>query len=309
MQLVGAGPVLDRPLARVLDRQGRGDHQHLAQAALTVGLQDHPRQPRVDRQPGELAADPRELEPRPVPATAVGGPGQRTELLQQLYAGAHGPLVGRVDEREPLDLAQPERGHLQDHAGQRGAQDLRLGELRAGLEVLLAVEPDRDAGLDPSAPPRALLRRGLADRLDRQPLHLGARRPATDPRETGVDHRGDAGHRQRGLGHVGRQHDAPPGVALEDPVLLGGGEPREQRHDVEAPAAPRPGASARRRCRGSPARRAGTRGCRRRCRASARRPRPRSPRSGRARPARPPRRRTTPRAAGGSAPPPGRSAR
>ena len=204
---------------------------------------------------------------------------------------------------------EPERGHLEDHAGQRGAQDLRLGELRPSLEVLLAVEPDRDAGLDPAAPTGPLLRGGLADRLDRQPLHLGAHRPAADPGEAGVDHRGDAGDGQERLGDVGGEHHAAPGVPLEDAVLLGGGEPRVERDDVEAPWALRPALRARRRCRGSPARPGGRRGCRRRCRRAARRRRPRSPRSGRAGPARPPRRRTTPRAAAGSAPRPGRCAR
>ena len=106
VQLVGTGPVLDRSLARVLDRQRRGDHQHVAQAALPVGLEDHPGHPRVDRQPGELAADAGQLEPRSGATSALGGPGQRAELLQQLYAGPHGPLVGRVHEREPLDLAR-----------------------------------------------------------------------------------------------------------------------------------------------------------------------------------------------------------
>ena len=58
MQLVGACLLLDGPLARVLDGQRGGDHQHLAQAAEPVGLEDHPAQPRVDGQPGQLAAEP-----------------------------------------------------------------------------------------------------------------------------------------------------------------------------------------------------------------------------------------------------------
>ena len=89
------------------------------------------------------------------------------------------------------------------------------------------------ASTRPQRPERCCARR-LADRLDRQPLDLGPRRPAADPGEPGVDHAGDAGDGQRGLGDVGGEHDATPGVPLEDAVLLGRGESREQRDDVEA---------------------------------------------------------------------------
>src|SRR3712207_9522165 len=62
------------------------------------------------------------------------------------------------------------RSHLQQHRGQAGAQDLRVGVLRPALEVLLGVEPDGDALGGAPAAAGALPRRGLADRLDRQPL-------------------------------------------------------------------------------------------------------------------------------------------
>ena len=55
--LVGLGLLLGRPLARVLERERGGDHDHLAHAAEPLGLQDHPAQPRVDRQPGQAAPD------------------------------------------------------------------------------------------------------------------------------------------------------------------------------------------------------------------------------------------------------------
>ena len=45
------------PLARVLDGQRRRDDQHLAEAAVPVGLEHHPAEARVDRQPGQLAAE------------------------------------------------------------------------------------------------------------------------------------------------------------------------------------------------------------------------------------------------------------
>ena len=159
---------------------------------------------------------------------------QRAELLEQLHPRLHVALVRRLDEREAGDVAEPEAGHLEDDAGEVGAQDLGLGELRAPLEVLLGVETDGDAGLEPAAAARALVGRGLADRLDREPLHLGPHGVAADPRDARVHDVPDAGHGQRGLGDVRRQHDAATGVRAEDPVLLGRRQPRVERDDLGA---------------------------------------------------------------------------
>ena len=111
-----------------------------------------------------------------------------------------------------------------------------LGELRPGLEIGLGVQPDADPVGGPAAAALALVGRGLRDRLDRQPLHLGPVAVPGDARGAGVDDVADAGDGQRGLGHVGGQHDAA-GVAArgpgEDPVLLGGGQPGVQRQHLE----------------------------------------------------------------------------
>ena len=55
--LVGGLALLDGPLARVLHRQRGRDHQHLAQAAGAVGLDEHAAEAGVDRQRGQRAAD------------------------------------------------------------------------------------------------------------------------------------------------------------------------------------------------------------------------------------------------------------
>ena len=57
MLLVGLRPLLDGTLARVLERQRRGDHQHVPDHAEPLGLEDHPAQARVDREPGQPLAD------------------------------------------------------------------------------------------------------------------------------------------------------------------------------------------------------------------------------------------------------------
>ena len=97
------------PLPRVGDRQRRGQHQHLAHAALGVGLQNHPAQPRVDGQARQATA---EVGDR---ALLIEG----AELLQQLHAVADTASVRRVEEREVLHLAELQRRHLQN-APRRG---------------------------------------------------------------------------------------------------------------------------------------------------------------------------------------------
>ena len=51
------GRMLRGPLAGVLERERGGDDEDLAETAEPLGLEDHPAQPRVDRQPGEAPAD------------------------------------------------------------------------------------------------------------------------------------------------------------------------------------------------------------------------------------------------------------
>ena len=95
--------------------------------------------------------------------------------------------------------------------GQVGALDLRVGELGARLEVLFRVQPDADAVGDAAAAALALVGAGLGDRLDGQPLHLGAQAVAADAGGAGVDHVADAGDGERGLGDVGGEHHAAAG--------------------------------------------------------------------------------------------------
>jgi hypothetical protein len=76
------------------------------------------------------------------------------------------------------------RLHAQDHAGQAGTQDLRLGIGRALVEILLVVELEADASRDPAAAPGALAGRRARDRLDLQLLDLVAMRVALDARQT-----------------------------------------------------------------------------------------------------------------------------
>ena len=225
MGLVGGLLAVGRPLAHILHRQGAGDDQHLLQAALFGAFEHHAAEARVHRQTRQLAAQRGQL--------AVAA--DRRELLQQGVAVADGLAVRRLDEGEGVDLAQAQVEHLQDHRGQVGTQDLRVGEFGATEEVLLAVQADADARLDPPATALALVGAGLGHRLDGQALDLGAVAVAADARGAGIDHVADARHGQRGLGDVGGQDDLAPRHGLEDLLLLGRGQPRIQRQHLGVP--------------------------------------------------------------------------
>ncbi|CFM79019.1 Uncharacterised protein [Bordetella pertussis] len=152
-----------------------------------------------------------------------------------MVAIGHGAPRRRLDERKLLDVVQLERLHAQDHRRQRGAQHLRVGERRAGVEIGLVVEADAQARADPAATAGALVGRGAADRLDAQLFDLVAPGVALDARQPAVDHEADARHGQRGFGHVGGQHH-PPRIAarVEDLFLLGLRQPRIQRQHFGA---------------------------------------------------------------------------
>ena len=221
MLLPGGVLAVGGPLPRIRNRQCRRQDQHLADAVLGVGGQDHPAQPRIDRNLRQPPPDGGEL-----------GALEGAELLQQRHSVADAAGVGRVEEAEALDVTESEGGHLQDDRGEVGAQDLRLGVARACLEVAFGVQPDTHPGRSAPGSAGPLRRRRLRDRLDRQPLHLGPAAVAGDARGARIDHVPDTRHGQRRFGDVGGQHDPRPLVGGEHLLLLGGRQPGIQRQHL-----------------------------------------------------------------------------
>ena len=154
------------------------------------------------------------------------------QFLQESDSVGDTAVVGRLDERERRDVAEAQGRHPEDDGGQIGSQDLRFGELVAGVEVVLAVEPDADTRSDAAATPRPLVGRCLRDVLDRKPLDLGAGVVTGDAGLAGVDDIADPGHRHRRFCDVGGQHDPAPLVGAEHAVLFGRREPGVQREDL-----------------------------------------------------------------------------
>ena len=223
MRLVGRLLLRERPFARIGHRQRARDDQHLGDTAVLARGEHHPSDPRIDRQAGELAPE-RSEAPRCV---------DRAQLVQQLEAVGDRAWPRRLDERKRLDVAERERTHAQDHGGERAPQDLGIRVPRARRVVVLAVEAHADSvGLPPAAT-RPLVRCRLRDLLDLQERGLVAHRITLDPRQAAVDDVADAGHGERGLGHVGREHETPTGRRREDPLLLRHRKPRVERKDLD----------------------------------------------------------------------------
>ena len=65
--------------------------------------------------------------------------------------------------------------------------------------------------------------------FNRQPLGARAGIETADARQPGIHYIVDSWNRQRGFRNIGGYHDAPPGARVENPLLLGRGQPAKQR--------------------------------------------------------------------------------
>ncbi|MNH01854.1 hypothetical protein D3C79_610780 [compost metagenome] len=174
------------PFTRILNRQRRGDNHHLAHATALLRFQHHTRQAWVDRQLCQLTALRGEL------VVAIVCRFNRPQFFQQTHAIQNIAFVRRFHERECGDVAQPERGHLQNHRCQVGAQDLRIGKLRSRQEILFRIQANTNTVRHTAAAALTLVGRGLRHRLDRQSLYLGTEAVAADTRRPRINHILDA---------------------------------------------------------------------------------------------------------------------
>ena len=114
--LVGRLLLFQRTLAGILHFQGRRDNQHLVQAAFFACRQDHPPDPWVDRQAAQAAADLGQL------LLCI----DCAQFKERPIAVADGVGLGRIEQREIVQFAQPQGLHLQDHRGQVRSLDLGI---------------------------------------------------------------------------------------------------------------------------------------------------------------------------------------
>ncbi len=127
------------PLTRVLNRERGSDNHRLTHAAMFLRFQHHSRQTRIDWQLRELATERRQF---------IGAglfiSGDRAQLFEQTHAILDIAFIRRFYKRERSDIAQPQRGHLQNNRGQVGTQNLRIGKLRAREEIVFGIKTNAD---------------------------------------------------------------------------------------------------------------------------------------------------------------------
>ena len=220
--LVGRLALVERAFARVLDAQASSDDEELSTRVLGLCLEEHSTQRGIDGKPGQIATQRRQF------ALFIQG----TQFLQERVTTTDGHRGRRIQERESLDVAQARGLHPQDDLGQVGPLDLRLRERRTRFKILLGIQSDTNTRLNTARAPLPLVGTALRHRLDRQPTGAGARVVATHPNQPGVDHEADTRNGQRGLGDVGGDHHLAPRGGTEDPLLISGTEPPEQRHHL-----------------------------------------------------------------------------
>src|SRR6266498_3608772 len=110
-----------------------------------------------------------------------------------------------------------------------GALDFRLGKRRAGVEILLGIQPDANAGFDTTGAAFALVGAALRDGFHGQPPGAGARAVAADAGEARVDDVADAGNGERSFGDVRGDDNFAPGGTGKDALLIAGTEATKER--------------------------------------------------------------------------------
>ena len=164
--VVGGGRLLlaGRALPRVLDRQGRREHEHLPHHAVAVGLEDHPGQPRVGGDAGQPAAELGEPDVVGGGSTrAPSAPSSSSSRMPSLMLRASGGSTNGNAAMSPRPSAAICR--MTDARFVRRIS----GSVNSGraVEVLLRVQADAGARRDAPAPARSLGGGRLRDRLDR----------------------------------------------------------------------------------------------------------------------------------------------
>ena len=230
MGLVGQGRLLQGPLAHVLNAQGGGNDHDLVQAAFLPGLDEHARKTRIDGHARHGAA----VFGQPV-CRGVFPSGARThdgpQFHQQVKPVADAFLRRPVDEGKIGNVPELEGDHAQDHLGQVGAQDFRLGEQGPVEIVLLRVETDADPVFHPPAAALALIGAASGNGHHRQGGGPGPGHVLGDARQPRVHHVADARNGDGRLGHVGGHDDLAGRGGGEDPALFRGAQPGKQGQD------------------------------------------------------------------------------
>ena len=274
------GP-LSRSCAPLAELRARGERdvalgeQRREQAAAVrdaarSGLEQHAREPRVQRQ---TAASARRARSARRSRTAPRAAGTARSPRGSASAGGACSQSSSASSRSPPRLAIAATASRVSHRSSRAISG-RSCAGQPSCSCFVYSRRQRPSRTRPARPARCVAEARLMFAVFRVGSPLHGEWPAR-AHEAAVDHRGDPVDRERALGDVGRQDQLALGAARERAVLLLRRQVAVQQHEREVRPAGR-AARARRARGGSRPRRAGTPARRRRAlraRAAARRPR------------------------------------
>ena len=176
MNAVGLLTILIRTFARILQTQERDHHQHRGQRVRRGrfrSLDNHTAQTHVDWNACKHATRVRQHNLAMLACHSL----QLGQLIETIRHRLHIRRINKAEIRNILrGTSHTHRQHMQHDRAQRRAQNLRLREFRARLEILTGIQANRNTIGNTSATTRTLVRARLTDRFNRKPLHLRALR-------------------------------------------------------------------------------------------------------------------------------------
>src|SRR5262249_39390744 len=138
----------------------------------------------------------------------------------------------RIQKREGFNFAQPKGLHPEDHLGQVGALDFRLGISGAREKVVLGVKPDTNPVLDTATAALSLISAALGNRFHRQTFGARAWIITADACQPGVNHIADPRNRQRSLGDIGGDYELATWGRNEHSLLVARAQSAVQRNNL-----------------------------------------------------------------------------
>ena len=149
--------------------------------AQAIGIHDHPRQPRRQRQGAQAPALPGD------PAIGI----ERPEFAQQTSRLLQRGRRRRIEKRQRGRVADPPLREIEHQRRQIGAKNFRLGIGRKRRGLRLVPQPVAHAGFGTAGTAAALIDRGARGAHGLQPRQPNVRLIARHPRHAGIDDNAD----------------------------------------------------------------------------------------------------------------------
>ena len=205
----------------------RRERRRLAREAGRVAREKEGAEARVKREARHPAAERGRLE-----RSLLDG-SQPAEEAERPLDGGGGRRLEPVEERGVS--GRPEED-VEKRRGEVGPEELRLLERTQAALLVLGEEPEREAGAEAPGASGPLVGARARDSTEEKPVEARTRVEPERSREAGVDDGADPVDRQRGLGDVRREDDAPAplGRGRERRILRGEGEVAVKDPEVEA---------------------------------------------------------------------------